>query len=198
VPPENANDEVEERSRVTSGEQDREPGDYHDYYHADIQKGEAPSRNCADLRGEPGLGDVALPDVSVAADPLCRYPDRRFRAVLWGLIFAPFGGIYDASLLPHGLTMLIEGEACVIAMLGVWLWWPVFSTSGQRLHKWRQRLGLQGRVPAAVACTLLVAAVYEVLEVIYLIVVSRERGRALSGKHAIVLSRYAWYTILDS
>jgi hypothetical protein len=92
------------------------------------------------------------------------------RGFLWGLLFAPFGGLLDATMLPHALTILVEGEAYVIAMLGVWLWWrPVFGASGQRLRLWMLGMKLQGRIYVAVACMLAVAAVYEVLEVVYLI-----------------------------
>ena len=56
-----------------------------------------------------------------------------FRAWLWGVLFSPFGGEWDLGLLPHALTVLLEGEAYVVAMLGVWLWWwPVLRTPGRR------------------------------------------------------------------
>lgn len=93
-----------------------------------------------------------------------------YRGLLWGILFSPLGGIFDLGYLPHVLTGLIEGEAYVVAMLGVWLWWwPVVRTSGQRWRLWREGLLLQGRIYLAVTLLLAVAAVYEVLEVIYLI-----------------------------
>jgi hypothetical protein len=71
-----------------------------------------------------------------------------YRAVLGGLLFAPT----DASTLGptlwlHAPTILIEGEAYVVAMLGVWLWWrPVFARSGERWRAWTSGLLLQVRI----------------------------------------------------
>jgi hypothetical protein len=38
-----------------------------------------------------------------------------------GVLFSPFGGEWQPGLLPHALTVLLEGEAYVVVMLGVWL-----------------------------------------------------------------------------
>ncbi len=93
-----------------------------------------------------------------------------FRGVLWGILFSPLGGPFGFGILPHVPVMLLEGEAYVLAMLGVWFWWwPVVSTPGKRWSTWWQGLLRQGRVYVAVACTLLVAAIYEAVEVIYLL-----------------------------
>jgi hypothetical protein len=92
------------------------------------------------------------------------------RAVLWGVLFAPFGGLFDLTILPHVLTIMVEGLAYVIAMLGVWLWWrPVFTRAGERGRAFVAGLKLQARIYVAVAFTLLVAAIYEALEIILLI-----------------------------
>jgi hypothetical protein len=93
-----------------------------------------------------------------------------FRAWLWGVLFSPFGGELDLGLLPHALTVLFEGEAYVVAMLGVWLWWwPVLRTPGRRWQLWRNGLVLQGRIYGVVALLLAIAATYEALEVIFLL-----------------------------
>jgi hypothetical protein len=90
-----------------------------------------------------------------------------FRAVVWGLLFSPLGGAFGVEMLPITLLLLLEGEAYVLAMLGVWTWWwPVFSRRGQRGRKWVEGLKSQARVYVAVAFTLLVAAVYEVILVV--------------------------------
>lgn len=92
------------------------------------------------------------------------------RAILWGILFAPTAGMWGNELLPHLGTMLVEGEAYVVAMLGVWLWWwPVVTSPGRRLSAWWTGLKLQGRIYIAVAVLLAVAAIYEALEVIYLV-----------------------------
>ena len=92
------------------------------------------------------------------------------RAFLWGVLFAPTSGIWGIELLPHVGTMILEGEAYIVAMLGVWLWWwPVITTPGGRTQAWWTGLKLQVRVYVAVAALLAVAAIYEALEVIFLV-----------------------------
>ena len=94
-----------------------------------------------------------------------------YRAVLWGLLFAPTAtSIMGPTLLLHVPTILVEGEAYIVAMLGVWLWWhAVFSRSGERWRAWRQGLLLQRRVYAAVVALLAIAAIYEAIEVIWIL-----------------------------
>ena len=47
------------------------------------------------------------------------------------------------GLLPNALTVLLEGEAYVVAMLGAWLWWwPVLRAPGRRWQCWREGLVL--------------------------------------------------------
>lgn len=94
-----------------------------------------------------------------------------YRAVLWGLLFAPTEtSTLGPTLWLHIPTILIEGEAYVVAMLGVWLWWhAVFTRSGERWKGWRQGLVLQTRVYAAVAALLAIAAIYEAIEVIWIL-----------------------------
>ncbi len=94
-----------------------------------------------------------------------------YRAVLWGLLFAPTQtNIMGPTLLLHVPTILVEGEAYIVAMLGVWLWWrAVFSRPGARWDAWRQGLVSQIRVYAAVAALLAIAAIYEAIEVIWIL-----------------------------
>jgi hypothetical protein len=91
------------------------------------------------------------------------------RGVLWGILFSPAGDL-PAALLPHVGTIVLEGEAYVLAMLGVWLWWwPVVRGPNRGFGAWRHGLLLQPRVYAGVAAMLALAAVYEAIEVIYVI-----------------------------
>ena len=87
-----------------------------------------------------------------------------YRAVLWGLLFAPTEtSTLGPTLWLHIPTILIEGEAYVVAMLGVWLWWhAVFTRSGERWTAWRQGLVLQIRVYAAVAALICLSIILEI------------------------------------
>ena len=62
------------------------------------------------------------------------------RAVLWGLLFAPTqASSLGPTLLLHVPTIIVEGEAYVVAMLGVWLWWQaVIDSHGERWKEWRR------------------------------------------------------------
>jgi hypothetical protein len=94
-----------------------------------------------------------------------------YRAVLWGVLFAPTAtSPLTPALWLHVPTILLEGEAYIVAMLGVWLWWhAVFSRPGARWSAWRQGLVLQTRVYAAVVAPLAIAAIYEAVEVIWIL-----------------------------
>jgi hypothetical protein len=91
--------------------------------------------------------------------------------VLWGLLFAPTEtSPLTPALWLHVPTILLEGEAYIVAMLGVWLWWHgVFSRSDARWRAWRQGLVLHTRVYAAVVALLAIAAIYEAIEVIWIL-----------------------------
>jgi len=93
------------------------------------------------------------------------------RAVLWGLLFAPTeSSTLGPTLLLHVPTIVIEGEAYIVAMLGVWLWWQaVIDIPGKRWLAWRRGVKMQVRVYAFVAGLLALAAVYEAIEVIWLL-----------------------------
>jgi len=94
-----------------------------------------------------------------------------YRAVEWGLIFAmPKSHV---KLLPHYVTMIIEGQAYVIAAVATWL-------QGRMLLKYKRygftsywagyRAGLRvsAHIYSLVIPILFVAAIYEAVEVIYL------------------------------
>jgi hypothetical protein len=94
-----------------------------------------------------------------------------YRAVLWGVLFAPTAtSPLTPALWLHVPTILLEGEGYIVAMLGVWLWWhAVFSHPGARWSAWRHGLVLQARVYAAVAALLAISAIYEAIEVIWIL-----------------------------
>ena len=70
----------------------------------------------------------------------------------------------------HVPTILVEGEACVVAMLGVWLWWRVvIGRPGERWMACRHGLRVQVGLYGYVAALLAVAARYEAIEVNWLL-----------------------------
>ena len=91
-----------------------------------------------------------------------------YRALLWGLLFSPTPAAEaSASLLASVPLLLVEGEAYIVGLLGVWLWWyPVVTAPGNRWHNWKEGLRLQARIYPAVMLLLALAAVYEAALVI--------------------------------
>ncbi len=94
-----------------------------------------------------------------------------YRAILWGLIFSPGHPDMQLVMIPHSITLLLEGQAYILAMFAVYLHvraWFNPASAGVEGH-WRGYLaGLKrtGQIYLLVILTLLVAAVYEVIEVV--------------------------------
>ncbi|HUV63854.1 MAG TPA: hypothetical protein VMW24_08145 [Sedimentisphaerales bacterium] len=107
------------------------------------------------------LPSVILPGVGVLVAGL--------RAMLWGLLLAPTSDVLSRSMLPHSLTLLLEGEAYVIAAFFALLI-PVFlfrRAEGSGIaHRYGKALLLNLKGNLLVAIVLTVAAIYEAIEVI--------------------------------
>jgi len=117
------------------------------------------------------LGSLVVLTLPSAIVPFAGILLGLYRAALWGLLFAPTqaSGL-GPTLWLHMPTILLEGEAHIVVMLGVWLWWrPVFGRSSSRWTAWRRGALLQVRVYAVVATLLALAAAYEAIEVIWLL-----------------------------
>ena len=96
------------------------------------------------------------------------------RAALWGLLLAPTTPELQATMIPHSLTLVLEGQGYILAMLAVWVLGRAFiSPSSVGAPSWGAGYvrGLKDAcaVFLLVAAVLAVAAIYEALEVIYLI-----------------------------
>ena len=117
------------------------------------------------------LGSLVVITLPSAVIPFAGLLIGVYRAVLWGLLFAPTpGSTMGPTLWLHMPTILLEGEAYVIAMLGVWLWWRAVITSPrQRWMAWLHDFKLQLGVYAVMTVLLAAAAVYESIEVIWLL-----------------------------
>lgn len=97
-----------------------------------------------------------------------------YRALLWGVIFAPTTPELARTMGPHFLTMLLEGEGYILVMFGVHLLWTS-ALDGARsglsgfLAGYRAGLVRNLWVYVLVALVLAVAAVYEAIELIYIV-----------------------------
>jgi hypothetical protein len=96
-----------------------------------------------------------------------------YRAILWGLIFYPGHPDMQIVMIPHSLTLILEGQAYILVMLAAWLQGRAFlfpKSAGVESFGRGYLEGLKrtGKVYILVTLTLLVAAVYEVIEVILL------------------------------
>lgn len=94
-----------------------------------------------------------------------------YRAALWGLIFYPGHPDMQLVMIPHSLTLILEGQAYILVMLAAYLHaraWLRPQTVGVDGHGRGYLEGLKqtGKIYLLVILTLLVAAVYEVLEVV--------------------------------
>jgi len=97
-----------------------------------------------------------------------------FRAVLWGLLFSPSSPEMSVAMIPHSLTLILEGQAYILAMLAAYvqgkafLWPATVDAAGYGGGYWA---GVKRslRLYLLVAIVLAVSAVYEVVEVIYII-----------------------------
>jgi hypothetical protein len=111
--------------------------------------------------------------------PACVFPPVGiligfWRAFLWGLVLAPTTPQLALAMIPHGITLLLEGQGYILAVfaacrLGQVLVWP---KSIGLTSRWRAYLaGLRETVliNILVACVLLVSAFWEAFEVIYIV-----------------------------
>lgn len=97
-----------------------------------------------------------------------------YRAFLWGLIYAPNTPELRVLFFPHLPTLLLEGQAYVLVLLGVViqgraLFSPRTVGATTRRQGYWQALKLTFQLYALVLVVLAVAAIYEVLEAAVLI-----------------------------
>lgn len=97
-----------------------------------------------------------------------------YRAALWGLIFYPGHPDMQLVMIPHSLTLILEGQAYILVMFAAYLHaraWLKPASVGVEGHGRGYLEGLKrtGKIYLLVILTLLVAAVYEVLEVVLLV-----------------------------
>ena len=96
------------------------------------------------------------------------------RAVTWGLLLSPAHPDLRLAMIPHSITLLLEGQAYILALLAAYVhgraWiWP--KTVGAETHSRGYVEGLKhtGKLYIVVILTLAVAAIYEVIEVVLMV-----------------------------
>jgi hypothetical protein len=96
-----------------------------------------------------------------------------YRAILWGLLLSPANASLSGPMIPHSLTLLIEGQAYILVMLAIYIHGKAFlrpQAYGMqgRLHGYLEGLKRTGWIYLLVTLVLAIAAIYEAFEVIYL------------------------------
>jgi hypothetical protein len=117
------------------------------------------------------LFDLTLPSLII---PFSGMLIGIVRAVLWGFLLSPASPQLGLAMIPHSLTLLLEGQGYVLVMLAVYVQgrafiWPRSvgkETHGQGFIEGIKRTGV---LYILVAITLLAAAIYEALEVILVV-----------------------------
>ena len=97
-----------------------------------------------------------------------------YRAVLWGLLLSPADPAVARAMIPHSLTLLLEGQAYVVAMLAAYLHgraflWPCSVEAGKLRQGYWIGVKRTASLYLLIVILLAAAAIYEVLEVILLV-----------------------------
>jgi hypothetical protein len=120
------------------------------------------------------VGSVAFVTLPTMIVPFAGIATGAYRAVLWGLLFYPGHPRMGTMILPHLVTLVLEGEGYVVAMLAAWIhgraWlWPASVGAEGRSRSYVEGLKRTAALYILVAAILLVAAVYESIEVIWFV-----------------------------
>jgi hypothetical protein len=117
------------------------------------------------------VGSITLPSLIV---PFSGFLIGIYRAVLWGLLLSPAHPDLRLAMIPHSITLIIEGQAYILAMLGAWVQgraflWPASSGAASHWRGYLEGLKRTGTLYVLITLILALAAVYEVIEVVILI-----------------------------
>jgi len=96
------------------------------------------------------------------------------RALLWGLILSPTSQQLALVMIPHSLTLILEGQAYIIAMLAVYVHgraflWPGSIKAVTLPEGYHTGLKRSLQLYLLVIILLALAAIYEAIEVILII-----------------------------
>jgi len=96
------------------------------------------------------------------------------RAAAWGLLLAPTSPELASPMIPHFLTLILEGQGYIFAIFGATVhWkgviWPRSIGEEKRSRAYLTGLKKTAQIYTLVALFLAISAVYEAFEVIYII-----------------------------
>ena len=104
-----------------------------------------------------------------------------YRAVLWGLLLAPTSRDLSLVMIPHSLTLVLEGQAYVLAIFAAYVHGlaflrPQWVGAASRRQGYVVGLKMTAQVYALVLLSLAAAAVYEALEVVAMVRLASASG----------------------
>ncbi len=96
------------------------------------------------------------------------------RAIAWGLLLAPTSPELAWVMIPHSLTLILEGQGYILAMFAAYVqWkgiiWPKRVGEEKRLKAYVTGIKKTAHICILVALVLAVSAIYEAFEVIYIV-----------------------------
>ena len=117
------------------------------------------------------LGSFAQITIPSLIIPFSGFLIGIYRAILWGLLLSPAHPDMRMVMIPHSITLILEGQAYILALLAVYVQaraflWPQSVGLMTRWQGYLEGLKRTGRIYILVILTLAVAAIYEVIEVV--------------------------------
>lgn len=96
------------------------------------------------------------------------------RAVGWGLLLAPTSPELAWAMIPHSLTLILEGQGYILAMFAAYIhWkgviWPKSIGKERRFEAYLAGIKKTIHIYLLVAFFLAISAIYEAFEVIYIV-----------------------------
>lgn len=117
------------------------------------------------------FGTITLPSLVI---PFSGFVMGIYRASIWGLLLSPAHPDMRMVMIPHSITLILEGQAYILTLLAAYIQgraflWP--KTVGLETHAKGYLEGVKrtGKLYVLVILTLAIAASYEVLEVVIMI-----------------------------
>lgn len=120
------------------------------------------------------FGTITLPSLVI---PFSGFLVGLYRAIMWGLLLSPAHPDLRLVMIPHSLTLLLEGQGYILAILAAYLQgraflWPKTVSAETHIKGYWEGLKQTVKIYTLVTLILVVAAIYEVIEVVILTQVS--------------------------